>query len=242
MTPSKNVTKVQTQTKQSQRKMRQESIKTDTGKTDKPLNIIATAGGTSGAASSAMSMSTGSSGGPRSSFFGSGGNAYNVVYVIDRSGSMVHTFDVAVRPELLRSIGRLRDSQMFHVILFAQGPPVELKYKRLVPATKRHKKEAASFLFADEVRPEGETDPVPALKRAFAVLSGARKKGRLIYLLTDGIFPDNEGVLRVIASQNKDKKVHINTFLYGTAPKEAVDVMTAIAEQNGGRYKFVEHE
>ena len=62
--------------------------------------------------------------GPRSSFFGAAGRAHHVVYVIDRSGSMLDTLD-QVKRELLRSISRLEDTQTFHVIFFGRGPPQE---------------------------------------------------------------------------------------------------------------------
>jgi len=45
-------------------------------------------------------------------FFGGGGKAYNIVYVIDRSGSMIDTFD-AVRREMKRSIYGLEEAQNF---------------------------------------------------------------------------------------------------------------------------------
>jgi Mg-chelatase subunit ChlD len=236
---SQNKSQTKTKTK---RKMRKEKVQADTGETNKPLDtILSAAKGSSGGASGGLNMATGGGGGPRNSFFGSGGNAYNVVYVIDRSGSMVHTFQVAVRPEMLRSIGRLRDSQMFHIILFSdEQTPLEFGYKKLVPATKRNKIEAAQFLMSDEVTPMGRTDPVPAIRRAMAVLQRTRKKGKLIYLLSDSMDNvDQDRVLKEIGAANKDKKVHINTFLYGTEPKQGFDLMVKIAEQNGGVYKFI---
>ncbi len=211
---------------------------TSPSKSTSSLSVIgATGGGSSGGGD--MGTATLGGGGPR--FFGSGtgGNVHNVVYVIDRSGSMVDTFD-SVRQEMYRSIGRLGPSQAFQVILFAKTKPKEC-FKRLESATPKNRKKASRFLEVQIV--EGETDPVPALKKAFAALDKAKKKGRLIWLLTDGEFPDNEAVLRAISilNKNKKKKVFIFTFLYGTAPPEAVRVMKKIAEENKGTYTFVEH-
>ena len=176
--------------------------------------------------------------GLRSSFFGSGGNAHHVVYAIDRSGSMVETFDT-VRTEMLISISRLSPKQDFHVILFAKGPPLEAAARRLSVASRMNKGAAAKFL--EDVRAQGQTDAIPALKRAFAVLARAdKRRGRkLIYLLTDGNFPDNAAVLAAIRKLNKDKKVSINTYLYGRRPPEAEKVMRLIAKENKGRYKYV---
>jgi uncharacterized protein with von Willebrand factor type A (vWA) domain len=172
--------------------------------------------------------------GPRSNFFGSGGNTHHAVYVIDRSGSMLDTFD-AVRQEMLISISKLNDKEQdFHVILFADGPPIEMGAKRLVMAGKDNKRQAADFLAA--LRPEGQTDPIPALMRAFEVLDRAdrSKSGKLIYLLTNGDFPDNEGVLKAIRERNKNKEVHIYTYLYGPRERAALDVLNKIARENGG--------
>ena len=222
--------------------IRKGEVTVDTGKTAKPLDIIGLGGGASADAVQ-MGMTTVAGGGPKSSFFGSGGNAYNVVYVVDRSGSMVDTFN-DVRREMLRSIGRLRKTQMFHVILFGEDKPIENRLKKLVPATRANKKEAARFLDGVITETLEETDPIPALNRAFDVLRDARKRGRLIYLLTDGEFSDSEKVLRAIRAKNpsKKKRVYINTFLYGTKPPEAVDVMKRIAQENGGRYTFVPYD
>ena len=241
MTESPTQTKTKSQSKVTKRKtfLKKTTVSADAGKSKKPVDIIGVGGGGAASGASAMGMSTASGGGPKSTFFGSGGNAYNIVYVIDRSGSMIDTFDL-VRLEMLRSIGLLRDSQYFHIILFSDDKnPIENPPKRLVQANRRNKKDASKFL--STVTAEGQTDPVPGLERAFQVLKGAKKQGKLVYLLTDGVFPDNKKVLAAIQRMNTDKrKVYINTFLYGHKPPEAVDVMTRIAQQNGGRYTFVE--
>lgn len=243
MTPSQRRSQADQSAQQTQKRqfVRKTTLSTDAGKTTTPVNIIGVAGsGASSKGDLGMNTAAAAGGGPKSSFFGSGGNAFNVVYVIDRSGSMVDTFDL-VRQEMLYSIGRLQNTQMFHIILFAEGRPIENAPRRLIPATRRNTKEAAKFLM--EVTPETQTDPIPAINRAYAVLRGAKKRGKLIYLLTDGVFPDNQKVLHTIEEKNTGKnKVYINTFLYGTKPETAVDVMTRIANMTGGRYTFVQHE
>jgi len=218
---------------------RESAIPADAGKTDKKIELIGVgAGGMSGGALAKFGLDVGGSGsGPRSSFFGSGGNAHHIVFVVDRSGSMVDTFDY-VRKEMLRSISRLRPPQDFHVILFAEGPPIENAPKRLVPAEFVYKEQVAEFL--QSARAQGQTDPVPALKRAFAVLSKSnRLPGKLIYLLTDGVFPDNQKVISAIRAANRGTEALINTYLYGSRPPEAEEVMKQIAEENGGRYRYV---
>jgi hypothetical protein len=99
--------------------------------------------------------------------------------------------------------------------------------RRLVSATDRSRQLA--FEFIDGVIPQGETDPSKALERAFAC------QPDLIYLLTDGEF--DKAIVDLVRRLNVGGKVRVYTigFLYN--PKG--DVLRAIAEQNGGEYKFV---
>ena len=215
------------------------AIPSDSGKTDKPVLLIGS--GASGAIGGPQPIPWGTGGGgrlfrepPRR------GNVHHIVYVIDRSGSMVEEFD-AVRTEMLKSISYLTARQDFHVILFSSGRPLEAAAGRLVPARRLHKESAAEFL--EGVRARDRTDPIPALRRAFEVLDRADTRGgrtgKLIFLLTDGNFPDNAAVLAAVRRLNGNKTVLVNTYLYGRRPPEAEKVMKQIAEECHGRYKYV---
>jgi len=165
----------------------------------------------------------------------SGGGAMDVVFVIDRSGSMVASFDFVMREMLIR-VHAMRDDHRFHVILFTQGEPLELRPAGLAAASEARKDAAADFV--DSVEPGGRTDPVPALTRAFAALRSGRD-GKLIYLLTDGVFPDNAAVFEAIEKHNPRRDVLINTILFGHPSPEAEAVLERIARENGGRFKHV---
>lgn len=171
----------------------------------------------------------------------------HVVYVIDRSGSMVTVFDY-IRLQMLLSIGDLSREQDFHIILFADEKTIEGPSNGLVKATPDNKVAVVDFLERDEVRPRGKTTALVALKRAFEVLDNAGdRKGKLILLLTDGEFAGigggsrykgkvgNEAVLNWLADNNKDKRVTIKTYLYtdGTSAR-AKHVMNKIAKDHGG--------
>lgn len=173
-------------------------------------------------------------------FFGRPQYAYHQVYVIDRSGSMVDRLR-GVKIEVATSIAQLTEFQDFHIVLYGMSPeggPAE----RLVPATDENKLRAVRFLRG--IRAKGQTDPVPALKQAFGVLGQAdpERPGKLIYLLTDGVFPDNKKVLEVIRRLNKGKDVRVHTFLLGPRRPVAVEVMKTIAAENGGKYVYVRQE
>ena len=231
----------------------------DQGKTDKTVELLApSADGARGGAAELGLTNSDSRGGPRSRFFGSGGNAYHIVYVVDRSGSMAPTFD-EVRIEMLKSISRLKPVQDFDIILFANNKVIEGPKKQLVPADIPNKLQASRFLKA--VNAAGQTTALPALKRAFTVLKYAdrRRPGKLVYLLSDGDFSGvtggstyqsadgkqlqgNEAVKQWLRENNVKKKgefIYINTFLYLSRDDAAEKVMKAIAHENSGRYKFV---
>lgn len=176
--------------------------------------------------------------GPSTTVIRSRFSGYHVVFVIDRSGSMADTFD-RLRMELLRTISGMNNQQDFHVVFFASGNPVENPPQQLVPASIEYKQAASKFLAT--VQPIGQTDPVPALKRAFDVLgkADARKKGKVIFLLTDGAFPDNPKVLDLIRSRNADKSVSIFTCQYNDRSQDAAATLRRIASENRGKFRQV---
>ena len=152
---------------------------------------------------------------------------------------MASTFDVVV-DEMLMSIARMDEQQghRFHVVLFSEKAAVECAPARLVPATRANKLMAADFL--SQITTTGQTDPLPAISRAFEVLAaGKGREGKLIFLLTDGVFPDNAKVLAAINRLNAGKGVCINTILFGRRPGEAEAVLKQIATDSGGTFKYV---
>ncbi|MBL7218829.1 MAG: VWA domain-containing protein [Phycisphaerae bacterium] len=170
------------------------------------------------------------------------GRLPDVVYLIDRSGSMVDTFET-VRHELLMSIGRMTPDRRFHVVLFSDGRPIEKSPRAMTPATEKAKTSLVEFL--KPVCASGKTDPIPAINRAFDVLK--RKRGSagdvaVIYLLTDGVFPENDSVLETIRRRNAGRRIRINTILYGNRPPIAEEVMTRIASDSGGVYRFISRD
>lgn len=166
---------------------------------------------------------------PNTQFFGNAGNAYSVVYVVDRSASMIVTIDPLKR-ELKGSLVQLQPMQKFHVIFFSAGTPVEGPGRGLVWASERNKRQY--FTFIDGVSPEGRTDPLPAMQRALEL------EPDLIYLLTDGVFRDT--IAQRIIELGKTKKTRINTIAYVRETGEAL--LRRIAEETGGVYRYISEE
>ena len=182
-------------------------------------------------------LGTGS--GRGSGFFGTGGEARKIVYVVDRSGSMTETIDY-VKFELKRSIGELTEDNEFHVIFYSRGPAVEMPTRRLVNATDRNKQLAFEFIDGIIAGGGAPTDPVDALERAFAV------KPELIYFLTDGEF--DKVVVDKVRDLNAGRKVTVHTigFWYFErvpgSPPMGEDVLRRMADESGGNYKPIYQE
>ncbi len=213
---------------------------TNMGDTENKISLYGSAGGAAaGGASAPLGLTSGGGKGPKSRFCGTGGNAYHIVFVVDCSGSMLTRFD-EVRDEMKKSITRMSEQQTFHIIFFAIGKLKENPPRRLVYANKVNKRAAVKYL--STITPEKETDIIPALKRAFAVLNRTpgKRKGKLLYLLTDGDFPDNEKVLSAIKTLNAKPKIQINTILYLDYGEEIANILRQIAKENKGKFKFVE--
>jgi hypothetical protein len=173
--------------------------------------------------------------GPKGPMFGHGGNAMKIAFVCDASGSMLNKFST-LRRELANTIQQLRPTQSFDVIFFQEQNSASLA-PSLVMATPQNKIGAENFM-TDKVTPRGETNPIPGIDAAF------KTQPQLIYILTDGDFPNNDAVLKRIKELNKDKKVKINTIAFvgeGDNDTEFIKLLQKIADENGGRFNLV-HE
>jgi len=237
------------------RKTRETKI--DRGRTEKKVNLLAAGaeGGRSGAQKELGLRDSTTRGGPEFLDVPGPVGVHNVVYVVDRSGSMAASFD-GVRVEMIDSIRRLKPHHNFHIILFGDNRTIEGPGRALVPANDASKTVALRFL--RNQRPTGQTTALPALKRAFDVLAHVPRDrpGKLIYLLSDGDFagvsggswykpPDgrrlngNAAVLQWLRDHNRARDVLINTFLLDSTDRVAVDVLRTIATENHGRFKHI---
>ncbi|MCO6437655.1 MAG: VWA domain-containing protein [Phycisphaerae bacterium] len=172
-------------------------------------------------------LTGGSSAAPQ--FFGLGGTARaarSVVYVVDRSGSMVDTFSY-VKAELKRSITALRRSQKFHVIFFSDGEPLENPPHKLVSAIEAQKK--AFFEFMDQIDAAGSTHPEQSMRRALAL------EPDVVYFLTDGEF--DRRLVDLLDRWNEDRRVQIFTIAY--FDPAGAELLEHIAREHGGEFKYV---
>jgi hypothetical protein len=186
--------------------------------------------GEGGGALAPFGMPGGGVMGPKSPFMGISGNAMRVAYVCDASGSMFDRGGM-LKQQLQQAIDVLKPIQAFNVVFFQEGDPEYLS-RKLVLAAPANKRKAYDFL--NGIVFKGNTNPIPGLKVAFD------SNPQLIYLLTDGDFPDNAAVESYIADRNKDKRDKINTIAFGGQSGGAYEkLLQRIAADNGGTYKSV---
>jgi hypothetical protein len=171
--------------------------------------------------------------GPHGPVFGNGGNAKQIVFVCDASGSMLNKM-ASLKDQLQKAVGGLKPIQSFNIIFFQDERCVALDKNQLISADATSKRNAYKFL--DDVTTSGTTDPIPGLTLAFG------QHPQLVYLLTDGDFPDNKAVKDKIKELNHDHKVKINTIAFVNNQDTDTDFLTLlsdIAKESGGTFKHV---
>ncbi|MDB5299959.1 MAG: marine proteobacterial sortase target protein [Phycisphaerales bacterium] len=158
--------------------------------------------------------------------------ARKIAFVCDASGSML-TKMASLKLELSKAVNALKPNQSFGVTFFHETRCTSLD-SSLVAATPQNKRKANNFL--EDVTSAGPTDPIPGIEQAF------RQQPELIFLLTDGDFPDNALVLRRIRELNRDKRVKINTIAFvnsSDSDTAFLGLLKTIATENGGAFKRV---
>jgi hypothetical protein len=89
----------------------------------------------------------------------------------------------------------------------------------------------------DDIETNATSDPTNALRLAF------EQNTEVIYLLTDGDFPDNKGVLELVRKLNRRGTVKVNTIAFMNekdVDTEFLELLNTIAKENGGVFKKVD--
>jgi hypothetical protein len=171
---------------------------------------------------------------PKSAFFGTGGNANKVIYLCDKSGSMLSVFG-ALKQQLKESITNLDVTQQFNIIFFSDsGPDPLFKGGGMMLASPANKKLASDYV-DDEVA-SGGTLPLPAINEAL------KEKPELLFVLTDGFdqIASFDDVINAFKNGNSDGKMHINCiFLQSDEDPKLEQILKQIAKQGNGDFKKI---
>ena len=220
-----------------------ESTAPSRSKTPSESTLIGVHGG-AGGGSNPFSTDIGTGTGIGAQFFGTGGNAYRIVYLIDATGSLIDSLDYVII-ELKRSINDLSSKQEFTVIFFQGDQIKEVTPKGMKKATPRNKARVIEWIdpSSGNVTPMLPGNPVPALRLAL------KYRPELVFILSDNITGsgryeiDQRHLLKEVEKANKNRTA-INTiqFLYPDKLEEygLKPTLEMIAARNGGTYNFVD--
>jgi hypothetical protein len=175
---------------------------------------------------------------------GSGGSpvfperqAGRIIYLCDATGTMMDKFH-ALQLELFKAVEALQPVQAFNVIFFHDGSQATAADRsRSLMATAQNKRKAIQFI--EEMFVFGQTDPIPALRMAFA------QQPEVIYFLTDGAFDNlvsDDEVYEEIKRLNSAKRVRINTVAFLDRDPQWEAWMQRVAAENGGTYRLITWE
>jgi Ca-activated chloride channel family protein len=169
----------------------------------------------------------------------------DVVFVLDRSGSMGGWKIVAARRAMARMVDTLTDRDRFTVYAFddvIETPP-GFENNKLVPATNHHRFQAGEFLSKIDAR--GGTEMAQPLAQGVGelnALAGDRKtlaeRDRILVLVTDGQVGNEDQILRELGKQLKN--VRVFTLGVDRAVNEAF--LKRLADLGGGASRLVESE
>jgi Ca-activated chloride channel family protein len=168
------------------------------------------------------------------------GAGRDVVFVLDRSGSMSGWKIVAARRALARMVDTLTENDRFAVFAFddrIETPPA-LGGSHLASATDRLRFRAVEFLAKLDAR--GGTEMAEPLNRAVNELSREKGPGRerILVLVTDGQVGNEDQILKHLGQRLKG----IRVFTLGIDSAVNAGFLRRLADLGGGRCELVESE
>lgn len=162
----------------------------------------------------------------------------DVVFVLDRSGSMEGWKMVAARRAVARMVDTLRERDSFTVLAFddqIEAPPS--LGPTLAPATDRNRFRAVEFLATVGAR--GGTELARPLELGARLLGGGyADRERILVLATDGQVGNEDQLLRVLRAGAKDLRI----FAIGIDRAVNEGFLRRLAALGGGMAELVESE
>ncbi|MGC8915956.1 MAG: VWA domain-containing protein [Thermoanaerobaculum sp.] len=162
---------------------------------------------------------------PSTTFGQKSGKARNVVFVLDRSGSMGGQAIAQARRALLACLSVLNPEDNFAIVAFDNT--VETFTPTLVPADEKHRKEARGFLAGVEAR--GGTELAAGLETAAQMLG---EEGGDILVITDGQVSDTAAII----ARAKDLGVRVHCLGIGSASQDRFLALLARETHGLGRF------
>lgn len=163
----------------------------------------------------------------------------DIVFVLDRSGSMEGWKMVAARRAVERMIETLLEHDRFTVVAFDDRCEFPKPTEKLLPATREVRSLVQNWVQRVEAR--GGTDLASALRKALELLGKADEGGqRVVVLVTDGQVAGEDAILRTLAKAAGGKLPRIYTV--GIDQAVNAGFLRRLADQGGGWCELVESE
>jgi Ca-activated chloride channel family protein len=170
---------------------------------------------------------------------GSTSRPRDVVFVLDRSGSMGGWKMVAARRAVARMVDTLGARDRFAVLAFDDriDTPSTLARDVLVAASDRHRFRAVEFLASIDAR--GGTELMAPLEAGAKLLHGAdSERDRVLILVTDGQVGNEDEILRQLTKPMQ----HVRVFALGIDSAVNAAFLRRLAAMGGGACELVESE
>lgn len=166
-----------------------------------------------------------------------GAKPRDVVFVLDRSGSMGGWKMVAARRALGRMADTLLDRDRFTILAFDDSIETPPGFSGLTVASDRQRFRALEFLAKIESR--GGTEMAQPLEQAVALLEKSeRDRERILVLVTDGQVGNEDQILKSLAKRLKGLRV----FTLGIDQAVNAAFLKRLADFGGGACELVESE
>jgi hypothetical protein len=187
--------------------------------------------------------------------FGNGGNAKNIAFIVDASGSMVDVLPFVVN-ELKRVVNELKPAQNITIIMFSGEGVYEVPggggVKGLRACTPKFKEDIREWVTLENFK--FETGGRGSQNVETAIVRGLSYKPQLVFLLSDNLTGGGQGatqheifqddLMKEIRKANDHKppaKFNTIQFLYEDPLVRAglKGTLQLIADDTGGNYKFI---
>ncbi|MDO8588727.1 MAG: VIT domain-containing protein [Armatimonadota bacterium] len=159
----------------------------------------------------------------------------NVVFVLDRTGSMAGEKIEQAKAALTFCLNCLRAGDRFNVITFNETP--DPMFGQMQTATAANKKKAVDGV--EEIEATGGTNIDEALSRAYAQFNGGSVRNYLVFI-TDGLPTVGETDINTILQRAKaNNKNNVKTFAFGVGYDVNTHLLDTLSLQNKGDADYV---
>lgn len=163
----------------------------------------------------------------------------DVVFVLDKSGSMKGKKIKQAKESLRYCVERLSEKDRFNIVDF-QTSVYEFQ-KELVDASGKNIKDAAAYI--DDIQDGGGTNISEALEKALAMLPKEEGRVAMVFFATDGLPTAGDRKIENIIKNTKDKnKAGARIFCFGVGYDVNTLLLDKIGSDNKGFAEYVKPE